>query len=400
MRDIFYTIINQFTCLINSAYIIGENIVSPLGFTAEENFNNVSLNKSGLKTIHDTSFIPLPFSGARIEDDILEHSFQQLNVKDKFTRLEKMMLLSVNDAVHLSGIDVKGNDTLFVFSSTKGNIELLNSKFKDEFDLLRIQLWRTAQVVTDHFGNRNKPVVISNACISGVVAIIYAAELIQQGKFKNAVVCGMDALTEFVVSGFQSFLAISSKPCKPFDKNRTGISLGEACATIVLSSEKNKNENPSIEIIGGTTSNDANHISGPSRTGEGLVKAIEHVFSKHKISAEEIDFISAHGTATPYNDEMEAIAFSRTNLECAPVNSFKGYYGHTLGAAGVLETVLTSMSMKNNLLVKSLGYSESGVSKPVNVISGNIRKEINTSLKVASGFGGCNAAMILRKNEH
>ena len=383
----------------NSAYIIGENIVSPLGFTAEENFRNVSENRTGVKTIQDPAFIPVPFSGAQIDNEILEEHFQKLHTSEKYSRLEKMMLLSIADAVRLSGIDATANDTLFVFSTTKGNIELLNSKYKTEFESSRIQLWKTAQVVTGYFKNKNKPVVISNACISGVVAIIYASELIQQGKYKNAVVCGMDALTEFVVSGFQSFLAISTEPCKPFDQNRNGISLGEACATIVLSSEK-KQENTSVEIIGGATSNDANHISGPSRTGEGLMKAIEHVFAQHKISAGEIDFISAHGTATPYNDEMEAIAFSRTHLEKVPLNSFKGYYGHTLGAAGVLETVLTSMSMKNNLLVKSLGYSTPGVSKPVNVITENSIIEIRTSLKVASGFGGCNAAMILKKNGH
>ncbi len=385
--------------MTNSAYIIGENIISPLGFSAAENFINVSANRTGVKTILDKDFIPLPFSGARIGNDILDHEFQKLSVTEKYTRLEKMMLLSIADAVRHSGIDITGTDTIFVFSTTKGNIELLNSKFKNEFDSSRIQLWKTAQFVTYFFRNPNKPVVISNACISGVVALIYASELVQDGKFKNAVVCGMDALTEFVVSGFQSFLAISGEPCKPFDQARNGISLGEACATIVLSSERNKDEKTSVEIVGGATSNDANHISGPSRTGEGLVKAIEHAFRQNQISAGQIDFISAHGTATPYNDEMEAIAFSRTGLDGVPVNSFKGYYGHTLGAAGVLETVLTSLSMKNNLLIRSLGYASHGVSKPLNVISENKSKEIRTSLKVASGFGGCNAAMILQKHE-
>lgn len=381
--------------MMSGAYITGENIVSPLGFTAAENFKNVSANKTGVKTINDPEFIPVPFSGARMENALLVQEFQKLKIPGKYTRLEKMMLLSITDAVKRSGIDAAGAGTVFVFSTTKGNIELLSNKLKSEFEGSRVQLWRTAQVVTDYFKNKNKPVVISNACISGVVAVIYAAELLQAGKFKNAVVCGMDALTEFVVSGFQSFLAISEQPCKPFDQSRNGISLGEACATVVLSTEKKSGS--AIEVLGGATSNDANHISGPSRTGEGLVKAIEHAFAQQHISASEIDFISAHGTATPYNDEMEAIAFSRTGLDKVPLNSFKGYYGHTLGAAGILETVLTSLAMRNNILLKSLGYSTHGVSKQVNVITGNQSKEINTALKVASGFGGCNAAMILKK---
>ena len=384
---------------MSAVFIAGENIVSPLGFTTEENFANVVENNTGVKAIHDTAFIPLPFSGARLDDLLLEKEFQKLTTTGPYTRLEKMMLVSITDALARSGLDPKSNNTIFVYSTTKGNIELLNAKFKNEFEPRRIQLWKTAEVITDYFGNSNKPVVISNACISGVAAILYATHLLQNGKFKNAVVCGMDALTEFVVSGFQSFLAISQEPCKPFDLSRNGISLGEACATVVLSVEQNRNENTIIEIIGGATSNDANHISGPSRTGEGLVKAIEHAFVQSNVSAGDIDFISAHGTATTYNDEMEAIAFSRTGLENVPLNSFKGYYGHTLGAAGVLETILTAVTMKKNLLLKSLGYSTHGVSTPVQVIRENKSKNIRTALKAASGFGGCNAAMIMRKNE-
>ncbi len=95
---------------------------------------------------------------------------------------------------------------------------------------------------------------------------------------------------------------------------------------------------------------------------------------------------------------MEAIAFSRTGLDKIPVNSFKGYYGHTLGAAGVLETVLTVQAMKNNLLLKSMGYTSHGVSKPLNIITENRNAKIDLALKVASGFGGCNAAMLLKKS--
>src|ERR1043165_47237 len=114
---------------MNSAFVIGENIVSPLGFTAVENFRSVSENKTGVKTIHDTSFIPVPFSGAQIDSDGLEREFSKLNLNGKFTRLEKMMLLSITDAVKQSGIDASASDRLFVFSTTKGNIELLDKKF-------------------------------------------------------------------------------------------------------------------------------------------------------------------------------------------------------------------------------------------------------------------------------
>ena len=152
-----------------AAYIISENIVSPLGFTAEENFKNVSENRTGVKTIRDPEFIPVRFSGARLEDTLLEKEFQKLNVSAKYTRLEKMMLLSITDALKRTGIDAQSKETVFIFSTTKGNIELLNSKFKNEFEASRIQLWKTAQVIAEYFGNKNKPVVIcgSVSCSNG-----------------------------------------------------------------------------------------------------------------------------------------------------------------------------------------------------------------------------------------
>ena len=382
---------------MNKAFIIGENIISPLGFTAEENFRNISATISGVKTIHDPRFIPQAFSGAEIKKNEVENKFSALHADENFTRLEKMIILSVNDAISRSGIQTSSPDVLFVISTTKGNIALLDPELRKSFEPDRIHLWKTARLVSEYFQNKNTPVTISNACISGVAAILYAANELRQGRFKHAVVCGVDELTKFVVSGFQSFLAISEQPCKPFDASRSGISLGEAAATVVLSTHPIHTND--IEILGGATSNDANHISGPSRTGEGLVNAIVNAFVQTGTTAEMIDYISAHGTATPYNDEMEAIAFARTGLEKVPLNSLKGYYGHTLGAAGVLETVLSVQSMKNNVLIKSLGYEKHGVSKQVNVISENSIAQINTVLKVASGFGGCNAAMILKKHE-
>jgi 3-oxoacyl-[acyl-carrier-protein] synthase-1 len=148
---------------------------------------------------------------------------------------------------------------------------------------------------------------------------------------------------------------------------------------------------------GGSSSNDANHISGPSRTGEGLVRSIEKTFKRSGFAASDIDFVSAHGTATVFNDEMESIAFGRTNLDQVPLNSMKGYFGHTLGAAGVLETIMSIVSMEHNTLFPSLGYRETGTSVPLNIIQRMESKEINTVLKTASGFGGGNASLILQK---
>ena len=187
---------------------------------------------------------------------------------------------------------------------------------------------------------------------------------------------------------------MSNLPCKPYSKNRTGVSLGEATAAVSISTNK---ENAKVKIIGDGSINDANHISGPSRTGEGLYRSIESALKEASINPNQIDYISAHGTATPFNDEMEAIAFNRLALENVPVNSLKGYYGHTLGASGLLETVIGIESVLQNKLFTSFGFDEIGVSQNINIIEKNENKNIHYFLKTASGFGGCNAAVLFEK---
>ena len=197
--------------------------------------------------------------------------------------------------------------------------------------------------------------------------------------------------------GFQSLYAISDEPSQPFDKNRKGISLGEGAAGVVMTLDKNIYKDSYFEFLEGTSSGDANHISGPSRTGEGLYRTIKNSLTLADVEPSEIDYISAHGTGTNYNDEMESIAFSRLNLSETPLNSLKGFFGHTLGAAGLIEIAICLQSLKNNLLIKSFGYNEPGTTKELNILKENKTQELNTILKTASGFGGCNASAIIRK---
>jgi 3-oxoacyl-[acyl-carrier-protein] synthase-1 len=229
------------------------------------------------------------------------------------------------------------------------------------------------------------------------MSLIVARRLISIGQFDYAVVVGADVLSRFVVSGFESLHALSPEKCRPFDAQRKGINLGECAAGVVLGTDEDSTVGPRIYIAGGGLSNDANHISGPSRTGEELALAIAQALEESGKKAEEIDFISAHGTATLYNDEMEAKAIHIVNMEEKPLNSLKGYFGHTLGAAGVLETILSAESLRQNQLLATAGFARIGVSQPVNVIRESARHPMDTCLKLASGFGGCNAAIVLHK---
>lgn len=204
-------------------------------------------------------------------------------------------------------------------------------------------------------------------------------------------------ITRFVLSGFQSFQAVSAAPCKPFDAARNGVTLGEGAATIVLSIEPPVNAAAHIRVTGGAVSNDANHISGPSRTGQELFQAMQRTMHEAGVTTADIDFISAHGTATLYNDEMESKAITLAGLQEVPVNSLKGYYGHTLGAAGLIESVISVHSLLQNLVIPTKGFSEPGTTKSLNVCSTLQPGFLKTCLKTASGFGGCNAAVLFNK---
>jgi 3-oxoacyl-[acyl-carrier-protein] synthase I len=354
--------------------------------------------RSGIREINDPSKSQVAFWASCLDDSLINRQFEKISKGEEVTKLEKLIISSVYDALQKCDVDITSSKTLIVLSSAKGNIDLIEGEGSEERKG-RILLSETARVVQQFFKNPNRPLVISNGCISGVLALVTASRLIEAGQYENVVVVGADVISEFTVSGFQSFKALAEAPCKPFDKTRTGLNLGEGAATIVLTSRIEKAGKSKIEIIGGGISNDANHISGPSRTGEGLYIAIKNAMKEaEKNGLPEIGFLSAHGTATVYNDEMESLAFKSADLENVPVNSLKGYFGHTLGAAGVIESVITIQSLVQNHLFESIGFEEHGVTGNLNVIKKSDKKELKACLKTASGFGGCNAAIIYKKN--
>lgn len=385
-------------------YILNDNIITSLGFNTAQNIDSVVQGKIGIKTVNDPVLYPSAVSVSLIDQLQLNARFIELaeiykvsDLVNSFTRLEKMFILSIHDALRSTPVNPKDQRTLLIISTTKGNIDLLEDRHKMSFNHKRIYLWEMARVVQQFFGFARTPMIISNACISGVVAIMAASRFLKCGLYDHAVVAGGDLATEFVVSGFQSFQALSSEPCKPFDANRSGLSLGEGCGTIVLSVLRPDDGRTTIQVAGAATTNDANHISGPSRTGEELSLAINNAMAQARVTPESVDYIAAHGTATPFNDEMESKAIELSHLSNVPLNSLKGYWGHTLGAAGIIESIVAFESMRNNMLYRSAGFESLGVPAPINVISQHQKADLQTCLKTASGFGGCNAAAIFKK---
>ena len=376
---------------MREVFVVSDNILSPIGSTSAENFTKLKKGISGIKLHDHPDMSSRPFYASLFEKQDLPE-----NNPEQFTKFEQAIISSIKDSLTDCAFDSSGKETVFILSSTKGNISLLEKETFNDDSKERIALHHSAQLIAKHFHFANQPIIISHACISGLLAIITAMRLIQSGQFAHAVVAGADMISRFVLSGFQSFQAISPQPCKPFDAKRNGITLGEGAATIILSSDK-KYSPSQIKIISGSVSNDANHISGPSRTGEELSFSIRKTLQEANIAQTAIDFISAHGTATIYNDEMEAKAITLADMQTVPVNSLKGYYGHTLGAAGLIESIVSIHSLKENIILPTLGFSEPGTTKIINVCSELQTANLKTCLKTASGFGGCNAAMLMAK---
>ena len=369
-----------------AVFIHDTHIISPLGYSTEANFNALLQGKSAIKEVFINDSCGTIFAG-KIDDASFEDHFKTIDNSFDGSRIEKLLIAALHPLIQ----DTKRNDRIvLILSTTKGNISALAQD-----DLEQAFITNLAQNINTYFQFKTEPIVVSNACVSGVMALSIAKRFIEMDAFDAAYIIAVDELTPFVVSGFQSFQAMSSEPCKPYDAARTGVNLGESAVAVYVS---NQAKESSVLIAGDANINDANHISGPSRTGEGLVLSIEKAMNEAQVNSENVDYISAHGTATLFNDEMEAIAFNRTNLQTVPVNSLKGYFGHTLGASGLLESVLTIESLKQGVLVPSLGFETPGTSQPLNIITEKITKELNVALKTASGFGGSNSAMIFIKN--
>lgn len=367
-------------------FILETYLTSPLGIDAKENFANILEKKTSIQNVENPRGFGKTSLCSIFDDDTVTLFKKKWNCETFF---DALVAHCINDILKTSKVDFSFNDTVVFLSTTKGNIELIEKNATHEGILFNYSALKIQEAL-----KHPSPVkIISNACISGVSACITAKKYLDTGKYKHALIIGCDVVTPFVLSGFHSFHAVSKTQCKPFDKDRDGIALGEAVSAIILSNEISSQ----IEWLGGYITNDANHISGPSKTGDELAFCIEAILKKSMVEVTQIDAVSAHGTATVYNDEMESKAMHTMKIHKAPVYSLKGNIGHTLGAAGLVDIVLSTMAMQKNIVLPSNGYSEKGVSGDIVVNKIALNKNINYLLKTASGFGGCNVAALLKK---
>ncbi len=388
--------------MFGKVYIADTAMITSLGQGVGRNFNALVDGESGVKKSSSQRVTQSSVTAGLISEDIYEELERQFG-NEANSRAELLSIACINELRWDSSVSIG-----LVIASAKGNISFLENKHYTDAGSVksdsRIMLGSMGEHIASRFGiAKQDTFIISNACISGVSAIAFARRMILAGSYSQMIVVGVDVQNRFITSGFASFKSLSDDLCRPYDASRCGLNLGEACGAMLLTAKPDgcsdcNGGQPVVSIDGGAMTDDANHISGPSRTGDGLFFAMRKSMEEADVSAEQIDVLQMHGTATAYNDEMESKAVSLAGLQDVPAQSLKPYFGHTMGASGVIETIILAEEMKRGIFVGTKGFETLGVPMPVNVSANNrIIKEFGKiyGLKTASGFGGTNAAVVL-----
>ena len=408
-------------------YISSSYMITSLGSGVQENFEAALQGQSGVHMCLDTTKSQNPVMAGIIDLAVFEGLSEKYDGSCGFGSYTDAELLAINCVENVVGDAGLPERTGLVIASAKGNVAMLEGrcgapKTQQVTDLqtaLPTQGSKLPQCsenqsgassrkascpqhlqenrlnrVGEFFGIDESDVYyISNACISGVSALIFARRMILSGRYDNMIVVGVDVQNRFIISGFASFKSLSPELCRPYDALRCGLNLGEACGAVMLTKT---GTSELVAIDGGSASDDANHISGPSRTGDGLYFAMRDAMSEAGVGPADVDMLQMHGTATAYNDEMESKAAGLAGLSDVPAQSLKPYFGHTMGASGIIETILAAEELKRGIFLGVKGFEELGVPVPLNVSAENrLITNPQHCLKTASGFGGTNAAVLL-----
>lgn len=259
------------------------------------------------------------------------------------------------------------------------------------------------QAISDLIGAQGPHTTVVNACSSGADAIGIAAQWINAGLCDIAIAGGADELHEVPMAGFYSLGVMSDEPCMPFDANRTGLNLGEGAGMVVLESHehaKARGKRAAFELAGFGAACDAHHLTAPHPEARGLIAAIHLALNQANLSPSDIAFINAHGTATPDNDRVESKAIAELFGSDMPFVSTKGYTGHTLGAAGGLETVFCVLGLQEQWLPASAGFTKKDDELPVAPVTQRTVIAGDYALSTSLAFGGNNAAVIVRRLSH
>jgi len=397
--------------------VTGLGAVCAIGKNKDEYWKNLIRGKCGIGKIdlfdtkeHRTQ------TGAQVKDFHPEKYIPAKKLK-RMSRTDKLATIAAQEALRDSGLDLEkenkeragvllGAGAGGMFEAEEYHRALLTKGQRRPRSSLLISHppCVTTDYIAEEFGLRGPRSTIVTACSSSATSIGYAADLIRDGRALAMITGGSDALCQLTYSGFNSMRVVDKDKCRPFDKNRTGLSLGESAGILILEEmEHAKDRGAKIycEFLGYGLSGDAYHMTAPHPKGRGAIQAIREALRDAEIEPGEVDYINAHGTATPFNDETETLAIKEVFGKRAyqiPVSSTKSMVGHCLGAAGGIEAVAVALTIKDNIIPPTASYKTKDPQCDLNYVPDKARKqEIKVALSNSFAFGGNNTVLAFGK---
>ncbi len=389
--------------------ITGMGIISAIGMNVPENEKSLLENRHGIKKysvknnlIHQEKLV-----GEILKSNEEFYSDLNLNSDEAFTRSTLLGLTAAKEAAQSAKLNLNdGLKTGFISATTVGGMDATEKYY---FDFLESDENKKfiptqncgvhAEQIAKKLGINDYITTISTACSSAANAIMLGARMIRAGLLDRAIVGGTDSLSAFTINGFSSLMIYSDEHCMPFDNNRKGLNLGEAAAYIVLESEKPAKGKDILGFLSGYgNANDAFHQTASSDDGEGAYLAIKTALEIAGLKPEEIDYVNAHGTATPNNDLSEGKSLLRVFDKVPDFSSTKAFTGHTLAAAGAVEAVFSLLALKNQTVFANLNFQTPMSEFDLIPQTGIKQKEIKTILSNSLGFGGNCSSLIFQIN--
>lgn len=391
--------------------VTGMGIISAIGNNLQENRQsliegNTGLGKPGIfQSVYAEKF---PFGEVKYDNHALKSRISGV-LTSGLTRTDLLAFTAFGQAIadaSLTDKDLASHSTAFISASTVGGMCLTDQLYENanrtssEFEYLTsYPAAAHALRICSHYNIKGFTDTINTACSSSLNSILLGTRLIRAGRAKRVIVGGTDSLAKYTVNGFNSLSILSPVPCRSFDKDRSGLNLGEGAAYLVLeAADAVVQKKAYAKVSGFGNSCDAYHASALSAEATGVIRSMEDALKNTGINASEVDYIHTHGTATENNDEVEAFGMQKVFGKLPPFNSTKTYTGHTLGAAGSIGAVYTILSLYHQELYPSLHFNSP--IEPHNLIPClQYHKDysIKFALTNAFGFGGNCTSIIFGK---
>jgi len=390
--------------------VVAAGAISPLGFGLAETLDSLRKSRDCVSPVTRFSVAQCRCKTAgQVSDDRLLAGRGEAPRSRRLHRASHMMIRALNEVL---AQEPRFEPELTVIGTTSGGMsygEHYYRSLRQAGDLRRAPTWianypaqKPVIDAQETFGISAPCQVIANACASGTNAIGHAFECVRSGRYQRILAGGYDAISELVFTGFDSLQASTPEKCRPFDRHRTGMVLGEGAAILGLENLDSAQERGApvlAEIIGYGISTDNFHITQPDPTGIGAQQAMQQALESARASAKEVDYINAHGTATLFNDAAEGKAISGL-FNGVPVSSTKSMMGHSLGAAGAIEAVICLLALQHQFLPPNINFGALDDHLDLNIVANESRPAVlRTALSNSFGFGGANASILMRTFE-